>query len=253
MFQEFSYNVYRQLLELLRQRNECFCFSDLPVANEPARYCLLRHDVDFSPEPALRMANLEAEMGVRSSYFLLLSLDHVNLLSEQYGSFPSRLVELGHEVGLHYDLGALRAIGKDDLIEALLFQCDALSSLTGVPVRSISMHNPSRYGADPFDGIGELINAYDRAYTEDIAYFSDSAGAWRDDFISVFESQNIPPKLQLLVHPYFWAEQDSDRWAKLEHSTMRKIDDVNREARELRELWAQHPGVVEHDRRNESR
>ena len=199
------------------------------------------------------MAKLEAELGVRSTYFLLLSLDHVNLLSKRYSSFPSSLAELGHEVGLHYDLGTLEGVNKDNLFEALAsFQCEVLSNLTGAPVRSISMHNPSQSGADPFRGIREFINAYDGAYTRDIAYFSDSAGAWRDDFIRVLESQNIPPKLQLLVHPYFWAERDSDRWAKLEQSTLRKIDDVNLEARKLRELWAEHPGVIEHDRRTES-
>src|SRR5712692_10516496 len=111
MLEEFNYASYRQLLELLRRTNENVTFNDLPLDNPAARCFILRHDIDYSPEAALRMAQLEADMGIRATYFLLLNTSYYNLLSEEYCEFPRRLIELGHDVGFHYDVAILSRLG----------------------------------------------------------------------------------------------------------------------------------------------
>jgi len=70
---------------------------------------MIRHDVDHYPELAHKMACVEASLGIRSTYFILttdgaskwwndekLRKDYLNLIAE--------MQDMGHEIGLHYDL-----------------------------------------------------------------------------------------------------------------------------------------------------
>ena len=61
----------------------------------------LRHDVDLSLDAALRMAELETEHGVSTTYLLMTESVFYNLASSEGIAAISRLRELGHAVGLH--------------------------------------------------------------------------------------------------------------------------------------------------------
>jgi len=237
MLEHFNYESYRSLLELLRRRNMNVCFEDFPLHDNSINYFILRHDVDYSPKAALRMAGLEADMGIRASYFILLSSPFYNLLSEEYCLFPCRLIELGHEVGLHYDLKVYIGFGEARLFDILRAHIEMLTKLAGKRVRSIAMHNPSSSGEDPFRNLKEFINAYDDQYTKQIAYFSDSCGAWRDESIHVFEAGDIPSRLQLLIHPLFWDEETADRYTRLDKCVENKIANLRNDARRRKEKW----------------
>jgi hypothetical protein len=249
MLERFDYDTYRRLLELLRRTNVNVTFEDFPLCDNSIRYFILRHDVDFSPEAALRMAELEANMGIRASYFVLLSTPYYNLLSEQYLDFPRRLLDMGHEVGLHYDVRIYRAFGRYSLLETLEAHSCLLTKLSGKRVKSIAMHNPSVSGEDPFRNIKEFINAYDDQYTKHIMYLSDSCGAWRDEAVSVFESCHIPHRLQLLIHPLFWDKETANRWTRLDEFTEGKVVTLTEDIQRIKTMWAQHAGLLQHDRR----
>jgi hypothetical protein len=249
MFERFNYASYRDILETLRSKADNLCFEDFLQTNIPARFFILRHDIDFSPKSALQMAELEAKWGFRATYFLLFSSPYYNLLSEEYVTFPRRLAEMSHEVGLHYDVKAYAAIRGEKMLEALYTEIQLLSDLAGQPVRSIAMHNPSVYGEDPFRDMGTFINAYDDRFTKEIAYFSDSGGAWRNEPVDRFRKGDIPPRLQLLIHPFFWEEHTADRWERLTSFTRDRFKQIEEEAQRVREVWASHSGVCEHDRR----
>ena len=59
--------------------------------------------VDFLLEPALQFAKLEAEMGIQATYYFLASAPY-DLFSVAGGKIATQIAELGHEIGLHYDL-----------------------------------------------------------------------------------------------------------------------------------------------------
>ena len=61
----------------------------------------LRHDIDLSLDAALRMAELEAEMGVQTTYLLMTESVFYNLGSQEGADAIERLRGLGHAVGLH--------------------------------------------------------------------------------------------------------------------------------------------------------
>ena len=249
MHERFDYETYRTLLEFLRNKNVNVTFEEFPLCDDSIRYFILRHDVDFSPEAALRMAKLEATMGIRASYFVLLSAPYYNLLSEQYLDFPRGLIGMGHEVGLHYDLRVYTDLGHGKLLETLEANINLLTKLAGKKVRSIAMHNPSLSGGDPFRNTKQFINAYDDQYTQNTMFLSDSCGAWRDEAVSVFETCNVPPRLQLLIHPLFWDREAADRWTRLDEFMQGKVATLREDTERIKGMWGQHAGVLQHDRR----
>jgi hypothetical protein len=249
MLDRFTYGAYRELVGWLGRENANVCFEDFPLGDEVDRIFILRHDVDFSPEAALRMAEFEARIGARASYFVLLTSPHYNLLAKEHSSFPRRLVALGHEVGLHYDVEAFEAIAGSDAFGVLELQIGILSALTGKKVRSIAMHNPSSSGEDPFRGVDGFVNAYADPYVKETAYFSDSCGAWRDDFVRTVKGGEIPARIQLLTHPLLWAEEAADRNARLDLFLAQRSTAIEVEGQQIKAMWARHPAVLQHERR----
>lgn len=249
MFDQFNYDEYEKLLGILNAGRENLTFSDSRNGDNPPRFFILRHDIDFSLSAALKMAHLEAEQGVRATYFLLLSSENYNLLSEKSCTVPRQLAALGHEVGLHYDVRAMYERCNESVSTQLQWETDILSGLTGNTIHSIAMHNPSVYGDDPFVGDDHFINAYDPHFTKAIAYYSDSCGAWRDHVHDAFLRSEIPDRLQVLIHPFFWADNPGDRWERLNKWVDERRQSLLDRQIEIREMWHSHAGVQEHESR----
>ena len=78
-FNDFSYPVYEKLLKVLLRSRSNLCFRDCAEGDIESNYLILRHDIDYSPAAALRMAELEANLGVKATYFILFSSSYYNL------------------------------------------------------------------------------------------------------------------------------------------------------------------------------
>jgi len=248
---DFTYEAYSELLLKLDKSKENVCFRDFKKNDKVnlQDFYLVRHDVDFSPEAALAMAQIEADLGIYATYFVLLSSGYYNLLSKDYIAFPKQLVDLGHEVGLHYDGQVLRQFASKNPEQSLHLQAECLFSLTGIQVSSIAMHNPSISGEDPFEATESYVNAYHKRFTQDINYISDSCGAWRDEALLTIQSEKIKGSLQLLIHPIFWNETSRNRWASLKKLVELKETQIADEAKLIEEVWINHTGRQEHDTR----
>jgi hypothetical protein len=66
-----------------------------PDIGRRAKVIVLRHDVDQYPASALRMAAIEAELGVHSTWYFRWRTAHPTVIKEMRDG--------GHEVGLHYE------------------------------------------------------------------------------------------------------------------------------------------------------
>ncbi len=247
LFERFDFDTYGRLLALLESDRRAVRFCDLRDEPWPERFFILRHDVDLTPESALRMAEFERARGTRATYFLLLSGRFYNLQAPEYSRLPARLVELGHEVGLHYNVNALVAPGGME--RALRAQADLLSLLAGTEVHAIAMHNPSSSGADPFRQSAGFLNAYGDRFAREIGYLSDSCGAWRDQAVTALSGTAGPARLQLLIHPFFWGERHADRWQRLDEFVEQRRTAIAARAAATRDAWSAHAGVREHDAR----
>jgi hypothetical protein len=245
----FTLAALEELLDRLRVGRQFITFRET-AHNHPPAYVLLRHDIDFSLEHGLTLAEWEADRGIRATYFLLLTNHRYNVLAPCWSGIPGALVRLGHEVGLHYDVAAIERLGADPERQ-LERQAAVLADLTGQPVRSIARHQPSLGGKDPFVQSRSLINAYAPRFTQDISYFSDSSGAWRDAAVRALSpGGTLPRRLQLLIHPMLWGEQPGDRWSRLNAHLESEHQRLERDVAQERANWARHSGVIEHDERS---
>ena len=147
----------------------------------PERFLVLRHDVDRKAENSHKMARLEAERGVESTYYFRTSTFEPEL---------ARAVErLGHEVGYHYE-DYVKAGGDIERAHEL-FE-DSLRWFRHVcEVDTVCMHgnplsphdNRDMFTADGAPGLDEydlLGEAYLTMDFEDVTYFSDTSRTWLD-------------------------------------------------------------------------
>jgi hypothetical protein len=247
MRDSFDYATYWSLLARISATHRIVRFADLRDGEPAAPFCILRHDVDYSPAAALRLAEQEAARGVRATYFLLAGTSYYNLLAPEHAHVASALVALGHEVGLHYDVRSFAPFSREEWPRLLRAQAALLGELAGEPVASIAMHQPALHGDDPFRGqdLG-FLNAYEM---RDVTYVSDSCRAWRDSGWAMLSRGEFPPRLHLCLHPINWAETDRDRTTIFRevHEELMAATAAARD--ELLAKIACHTGVLEHEAR----
>lgn len=253
MRDSFDYATYWSLLTRISVTHRIVRFADFAreqAGNLDEPFCILRHDVDYSPAAALRMAEQEAARGIRATYFLLAGTGYYNLLAPEHAHVGRTLVALGHEVGLHYDVNSFTPFPLEEWPRLLRAQAALLGEISGEPVRSIAMHQPALNGADPFRDLDlGFINAYDDRFTRDSTYVSDSCRAWRNSGWEMLTSGTFPRRLHLCLHPINWSEHDRDRVTIFRdvHDELTAKLAVARD--ELLAKIACHSGVAEHDAR----
>ena len=203
----FTFDGYRTMLETALEHGWAFIrFRDAATAPEPAG--LLRHDVDGDLAAAVAIAELEKELGIRSTYFLMLRSPLYNLLGRENFRLAQRLVELGHWIGLHYD-NSFRPDAGRSRSEWIALEARLLNEALEVEIEAFSYHQPP---ADVFERaplrLPGMINVYDRDALAGYEYVSDSNMRWRGlPAIERFRSL-ASPRLQLLIHPMWWARAE---------------------------------------------
>jgi hypothetical protein len=246
----FDYATYWSLLSGIAATHRIVPFADLRDGEPDAPFCILRHDVDYSPAAALRLAEQEAARGIRATYFLLAGTNYYNLLAPEQAHFAPELAKLGHEVALHYDVRSFLPYPREEWLRLLRAQATLLCELSGQPVTSIAMHQPALHGDDPFRGADHgFLNAYDDRFTQEMTYVSDSCRAWRDREWGMLTSGALPRKLHLCLHPINWSDTDRDREAIFRnvHDQLMAATAAARD--ELLAKIACHSGVLEHEAR----
>ncbi|HEY0157016.1 MAG TPA: hypothetical protein VGF28_06945 [Thermoanaerobaculia bacterium] len=251
MRDSFDYATYWSLLSRISATHRIVRFADLLDGDPPAPFCILRHDVDYSPAAALRLAEQESGRGVGATYFLLASTSYYNLLAPEHAHVARTLVALGHEVALHYDVRSLVPFPPDDWPRLLQAQATLLGELAGRPVTAVAMHQPALHGSDPFRGGNHgLLNAYDDRFTRDMTYVSDSCRAWRDREWAMLRDGAFPPRLHLALHPINWGETDRDRDTIFREVHEELLAATAAARDELLANIACHGAVVEHEARS---
>ena len=177
------------------------------ITFEQARFgvpgVLLRHDIDISLVLSHRMALIENSLGVRATYFVMVSSEFYNPAEAAQIRLLRGLVDLGHEIGLHFDGSTYGFSNNFDLGRAIDAEAKWLENLVGGEVRAVSFHNPSLTGSTPDHEVySGLTNAYGRSIMEAYEYWTDSAGRWTKKYESQSEEQST--NLQLLIHPEWW-------------------------------------------------
>lgn len=235
----FSRGTYVAVLETLARSSYRFStFSEEAAGllkDMPGRQCLLRHDVDVSMDYALDMARAEREHGVRSTYFLMLRSPMYNLFSRHAAAAMEQLLDLGHEIGLHFDAGCPRRRGMA-LEEDIRFELDTLSRLVGQPVRAFSFHQPSEEAIRLRIAIPEIINTYHPEQLDGYKYISDSNRVWRE--MDPFElSARGFDRAHVLIHPIWWMCEDAHTFDCWDRAIERNFESMQRQMLETERAY----------------
>lgn len=103
----------------------------------------LRHDVDLLPQNSLRIAKIEAQIGINATYYF-------RMVPESYDrDIIKEIFSLKHEIGYHYE--SLTTC-KGDVDAAYIDFCGNLEKLRQlVPIHSICMHGSPKSQWDSKD------------------------------------------------------------------------------------------------------
>lgn len=201
---EFTYGAYKELLTLLREHGYTFCnYHDYQGCDKSV---IVRHDIDMDIEKAVKMAQIEMEMNVISTYFVLVTSNFYNIFSKENEGMLRKIHEMGHEVGLHFD-EAKYAGQEGDLVQVVRQEAELLEKCMGCSVRSVSMHRPSKktLEADYLIEDGNIINSYGTEFFRNHKYVSDSRRNWREDVQAIIISGEYE-RLHMLTHPFWYNE-----------------------------------------------
>ncbi|WP_143423325.1 polysaccharide deacetylase family protein [Halegenticoccus soli] len=215
---EFTFERYGALLDELTSAGYAFTGYERSLADGEA---ILRHDVDWSPEKACRMAEIEADRGVTATYFVLVTSPFYNVHFGEIRDCLHRIESLGHTVALHFSTH--QYWDAEPPGEELRRRVDEEQSVLGTVTRemgdAVAFHIPPSWTLDrSFDGI---TSAYEPRFFSEIAYRADSGQRWRDEH--PFDG-GIPDRLQLLTHPGLWGETDASFEARLREQEGQRFD-----------------------------
>lgn len=210
---EFTYAAYRSLLSLLRQGS--YAFTGYHDYQTHPRCVILRHDIDNSLPQALRLAEIEAEEGVKSTWFVLLRTDFYNPASAASQKILRRIRELGHEIGLHFD--EMAYAGEDGIgshassttAELIVHEAGILADICGCPITTVSMHRPSKATSEADLKIPGMVNSYGQTFFHDFKYLSDSRRRWRESVEEIIRGGEYD-RLHILTHAFWYHEQEQD-------------------------------------------
>lgn len=215
-FADFSKQGYTSVLKNAKEKGFHFLrFSEMHTATKTnTKYCLIRHDIDVSLKCALEMAQIEYDLGISATYFLMLRSPAYNLLGRYAYSVLEKIKEMGHEIALHFD-AAHPAVQSNDIVNEILKELKILETISKQNIKAVSFHQPSLAMLNGDIMIPDVINTYHKEQMKGWCYVSDSNRIWKEyDAISVFDNQ-MHTHVQLLTHPIWWIYDDistEDAW-----------------------------------------
>ena len=134
-FEDFTEKNYRYLISLAKERYDFVKFSDINCFKP---LVVWRHDIDLSVHRALRLARIEYEEWVKTTYFILLNSEFYNIFENKIKDRISEILSLGHSLGLHFDPTAYSIKNKRELEHYLTFEKGVLENLFDVEIKLFS-------------------------------------------------------------------------------------------------------------------
>jgi|TARA_B100000780_G_scaffold274901_1_gene240622 hypothetical protein len=218
----FSFQEYKKIIKYYQKFLKPVFFSQIKKKTD--NFFTIRHDVEFSIDRALQLAEIEKkDLKVRSSFFFQLRNNSYNLLSYENKKIISTIKKMGHKVGLHFNYKGKN--NKKSLIKELLSQSKIFNQEFNNQYKFFSPHRPSK---SPFMfkiHLKNLTNTYAELFFNDfdtakkdkkkIIYLVDSRHEWK--FLH-------PLKLDLLEHRKVHLVFHPDAWSK---KGLSKINNYN--------------------------
>jgi len=201
---DFTTAHYSELLQLAKA---AYQFVGYDEVRHDRKVILWRHDCDVSLNRALRLAMIEHDQSVMSTFFLNPHCEFYNLLEKEQTKIVRQIMSLGHRIGLHFDAEYYDLDSEDDLSQLVSAEAKLLREWFGAQISAFSFHNPTKFllSCDK-DIYGDLVHCYSRSFRSTVPYCSDSNGHWRFHRLWDVLERAEKPCLQILTHPEWWQE-----------------------------------------------
>ena len=215
----FSYVEYTNIINLIKSHLSIKDFSD--IGEYTKSFCVIRHDIEYSIDRALKMAELEYDLGISSTYTVQLRNNTYNALSEKNINAVKEIKKLGHYIGLHQNPPRM---SKSELVDYILRDIETLEYCYNFEIDRFAFHRPN---VNPqllswYVKIEDLINCNGELFFEyvegplpedlNVTYLSDSNHQWKYGYPIQFDFEKVR-KLQLLIHPFSWTETGFENFA----------------------------------------
>lgn len=203
---DFTEQHYRHLIRIAKDQYQFARYSAIPW--DQRYFVLWRHDVDFSLNRSLALAQIETELGINSTYFVNIHSEFYNVQEKNQAAVIKEIIDLGHDIGLHFEVSFFEPSDQNSLEEALGRESRLLEDIFDMKISAFSFHNPTSlefaYSDEIYAG---LVNCYSKIFRERFGYVSDSNGYWRHERLLDVLTSGEHARLQVLTHPGWWQQK----------------------------------------------
>lgn len=206
-FDCFTITNYEKIVQLAISKGFSFIKHN-DVFKLERKDVIWRHDVEFSPDVALKMAEIEANNGVQSTYFFQLHSEYYNLLERYFSDKLLKIKELGHEIGLHFDAHYYNINSEGELDRYITQDKQYFEYVFDLKLNTFSFHNTNSFILScTKEKYGGLINVYSDFLKMNYQYCTDSTGFWRFEVLEdVLNDPNVQ-HLHVLTHDAMWSDE----------------------------------------------
>jgi len=205
----FTLDHYNHCIQLSKEKDFVFFkMSEADKADLCEKSIVLRHDIDTQLDVAVKMAEIESNLAVSSTFFVRFHSHSYNPMCIKDARKIQRIANLGHEIGLHYEPDYYTLLGMhfNDFVK---YELDLLAAICGNSIRCVAPHEPTRSGIKSIDEnlavlLGITTQAYDSKMMNKFKYLSDSSCNWREGSWFYHLSRETYKKMYILTHPYWW-------------------------------------------------
>lgn len=223
---DFTYKHYEEILDIIKKNDYKDTFF-----NETSLYdreLILRHDIDLDMESAYRMALLENRHKIRSTYCILVRSPFYNIFDKSNSDFVRGILALGHQIGLHFDETFYGSNDKESIINNVASEAQLLADNFNTDIFAVSFHRPSQFILNSDIKLRDnLFNTYDRIFTKEFKYISDSRRIWKDGclckFLEKADGTQSIRKIQALVHPLWWSDKSMSAQDTMDEFLLKKL------------------------------
>ena len=208
----FTYKHYKEAIVLGKKLGFSFyCMHDFLKEMPEKNVIVMRHDVDLSLKHALVMAKLEKSLGIKSTYFIR-TRGKFNPFEGKNLMLMKRISELGHEIGIHYELGSatVRGFKKNILNDKKKFELLLGKKISGAALHKAKKAHDRKLdklnaAEDFLQELGLEYDAYSDIFIKKMKYISDSSYRWREGCMCSHMKKES--RLCILTHPIWWSDK----------------------------------------------
>lgn len=219
----FTFQHYEESLRLAKEKGYSFSrLCDFDDNKESKLLILLRHDLDrdsLGMQKTLSMAEIENRLGIKATYFVRVHSDEYNPFGFKVYYALRQILNMGHEIGLHYEHLDFCDITKEDPATIIMKEKRLLELTFDIKIKGIAGHrdwtdiqNWDFWKDHNFRDFDFEYDAYEDKFMNSMLYIDNSLRHWKEGKCMCQYISNKVPRLYFLIHPFCWYH----KWFQLE-------------------------------------